>query len=263
MTEVKTRANVLLQEVSGPTLEEIGGVLRELGVSGYAADAFCALARFPEATAGDLVRATGIPDSKIYYALDELADKGLAEVQEGKPKTYRVVPPREVQARLERIVETRWEKERTAVARLVSRLEPLRAATKSPAMDLAYIVKGDLNVHARAASLVASARKEAVLLTSDEAFLRKLEPELSKAVRRRVAVKLALPDVELGEDLARRAEIRSIVCTCMILVVDGMQVLTVNRTADGSLYGILSTDETLVRLGMEYWESPRCSVPCG
>src|SRR5438128_2680075 len=146
MSEVKARANALLQETLGPSAERIRSTLRDLGFSGYAADAFCALVRVSDATAGDLVVKTGIPDSKIYYALDELAEKGLVEVQEGKPKTYRVVPAKEVEIRLNR------------------------------------------------------------------------------------------------------------------LVVDGQQVLTMSRTADGDAYAITSTDPTLVQLGLDYWESPRCCI---
>src|SRR3990170_3821507 len=123
MSEVKARANVLLEEAARPSMDEIGGTLRELGLSGYAADAFCALARMPDATAGALVLKTGIPDSKIYYALDELADKGLVEVQAGKPKTHRAVPPGEVEARLGRMLDARHERERDAVRRGAAPLE--------------------------------------------------------------------------------------------------------------------------------------------
>ncbi len=262
MSEVKARANVLLEEAARPSMEEIGATLRGLGLGGYAADAFCALVRTSEATAGDLVRRTGIPDSKIYYALEELAEKGLVEVQAGKPKTFRAVPTREAEARLARIVESRAERERGAVKRIAGLLEPLRAATKSPTTDLAFIVKGFPNVVSRAKSLIASARREIVALASDERFFRKIEPDLAKAARRRVRMKVAVPDIEVDRDLRRIAEVRSIVCACMILVVDGQQVLTITRTSDEEAYGITSTDETLVRLGIEYWESPRCCVAC-
>src|SRR5881296_4164768 len=192
MSEVKARANVLLEAAAKPSLGEIGATLRDLGLGGYAADTFCALVRVPQATAGDLVLKTGIPDSKIYYALDELAEKGLIEVQSGKPKTYRVVPPKEVEIRLRRIVDADYERRRAATTRLGGLLEPLRAATKSPATDIAYIVKGVPNIVARAQSLIASARKEIVILASDEPFFRKVEADLGKASRRRVRVKLAI-----------------------------------------------------------------------
>src|SRR6266480_4605616 len=93
MAEVRLRANVLLQDAMEPSLARIAGTLRELGLSRHAAQTFCALVETTDASAGELVRKTGIPDSKIYYALDELAEKGFVEVQAGKPKTYRVAPP--------------------------------------------------------------------------------------------------------------------------------------------------------------------------
>ena len=101
------------------------------------------------------------------------------------------------------------------------------------------------------------------MLASHEPFFRRLEPDLIKAGRRRVALRIAVPDIRVDKDLERFAEVRSIVCTCMILVVDAQQVLTVTRTTENEAYGITSTDETLVRLGIEYWESPRCCVGRG
>ncbi|TLZ64098.1 MAG: TrmB family transcriptional regulator [Methanobacteriota archaeon] len=263
MSEVKARANVLLEEAAKPSLGEIGATLRDLGLGGYAADTFCALVRVPQSTAGDLVLKTGIPDSKIYYALDELAEKGLIEVQAGKPKTYRALPPRETEARLGRMLDAKHDRERKSVTRVGALLEPLRASAKSPATDLAFIVKGLPNVIARAQSMIGSARREIVVLASHEPFFRRLEPDLIKAGRRRVALRIAVPDIRVDKDLERFAEVRSIVCTCMILVVDAQQVLTVTRTAENEAYGITSTDETLVRLGIEYWESPRCCVGRG
>src|SRR3989442_1059350 len=204
MSEVKARANALLQETLGPSAERIRSTLRDFGFSGYAADAFCALVRISDASAGDLVVKTGIPDSKIYYALDELAEKGLVEVQEGKPKTYRVVPAKEVEIRLNRLVEAEYDRRRAATTRLGSLLEPLRAATKSPGTDVAYIVKGLPNIVARAKALVSSARKEVVVLASDEEIFRKLEDDLARSARRRVRIRLAVPEIPVMKDLESR-----------------------------------------------------------
>ncbi len=127
-------------------------------------------------------------------------------------------------------------------------------------MDLAYVVKGWSNVLSRASAMVSSARREVILLSSEEAFFRQLEEGLTKAARRGVRIGLALPDLDLGKELGRLAEVRSIVCTCMVLVVDGQQIITVNEAPSGVIYAITSTDETLIQLGLDYWESPRCCV---
>ena len=260
MAEAKVRANALLHEALDPALDRIGGALRDLGVGGSATDTFCALVGMADATAADLVRKTRIPDSKIYYALDELVERGLVEVQAGKPKTYRVVPPKEVEIRLAKMVQADYDRRRAAAVRVGSLLEPLRAGTKAPSMDVAYIVKGLPNVVARAQSLIASARDDVVLLASDEALFRKLEEGLARTSRRRVRLRLALPEVRVAKELEKAAEVRSILCDCLLLVVDGQQVLTMSRTKDGDAYAITSTDPTLVQLGLDFWESPRCCV---
>lgn len=260
MSEVKARTNALLQEALEPSLERIAATLRELGVSGNASAAFCALVRTSHATAGEIMGKTGIPDSKIYYALGELAEKGLVEVQGGKPKTYRVVPPKEVELRLSQMVQAEYDRRRAAAVRVGSLLEPLRAATRIPAAEVAFIVKGLPNVVARAKTLIASARKDVVLLVSDEAIFRKLEEDLIRIVRRRVRVRLAMPEIPISKELEKVAEVRSIVCACILVVVDGQQVLTMSRLADGDAYAITSADPTLVQLGLDFWESPRCCV---
>ncbi|MFQ5986786.1 MAG: TrmB family transcriptional regulator [Thermoplasmata archaeon] len=258
MSEVPVRANMLLEEAATEAREEVVTTLRELGLSGYASSVLYALARVSEANASDLVVRTAIPDSKIYYALRELVEAGLVEVQEGKPKTYRMVSPKDVGARLERLLTSRYEQKQAAITRMTSLLEPLRSGTRSPAMDLAYVVKGLGNVLTRADAMIASAKHEVLLLASEEAFVRKLEPGLAKAVRRGIRVKLAILGTPSEEELGRRAEVRTILCACRILVVDRQQILTVSGTERGGTYAITSTDETLVRLGLDYWESPRC-----
>lgn len=262
MSEVTSRANLLLEESAKDARREMGTALRGFGLSGPAARTFSALAGLPKATAADLVQRTGIPDSKIYYALGELTEVGLAEVQEGKPKRYRTVGAREVEARLHRLLEARYERERAAVRRVASLLEPLQAGARSPAMELAYVVKGRENVLRRAEAMIRSAREDLLLIASDEGFLRRLQTPLAKAVRRGTRIRLAIPDVPLPEDLARRAEVRSVVCSGLVLVADVQQILTVNAAPEEEVYGITSTDETLVRMGLAFWESPRCCVVC-
>lgn len=260
MSEATARANLLLEEAAKEAKADVVTTLRELGLGAHAAHTLFALARVTEATAGDLIIATGIPDSKIYYALRELAEMGLVEVQEGKPRTYRTVTPAETEARLQEALQAKYERERDRVTRLTSLLEPLHVGAESPAMDLAYVVKGWSNVLSRASAMANSARREIILLSSEEEFMRRLEEDLTAAARRGVKVGLAIPDLSLNAELGRRAEVRAIVCTCMVLVVDGQQMLTVNRTPKGVTYAITSTDETLIQLGMDYWESPRCCI---
>ncbi|HLF06325.1 MAG TPA: hypothetical protein VI893_03995, partial [Thermoplasmata archaeon] len=68
----------------------------------------------------------------------------------------------------------------------------------------------------------------------------------------------AAAEGSIGAELAKAAEVRDIVCKCAVLVTDDTQVLTISSLKDGTHYAIVSTDETLVRMATEYWDSPNC-----
>jgi len=68
--------------------------LKELELSTHEALAYLTLLTHSNTTASILCKETGIPDSKIYYALDGLSKKGLLTVQKGNPHIYLPVPPR-------------------------------------------------------------------------------------------------------------------------------------------------------------------------
>ena len=232
--------------------------LRDLGFTGYASRAFGAALSAGDTTAGELVVRTSIPDSKIYYALDELIERGLIEVQGGKPKRYRVGSAAEVTDRLERMLKEKHAAEVAAVRRIEGMLETTRASASPRGADLAYIVKGEENVVARATRLITQAQKDITLICSDERLLRRLEPALAHAARGGVQLRMAIPLIPLDGVFAKKSQVRQIVCSCTSLVVDSAQILTVDRGPQGTPYAIYSTDPTLVRFGLDYWESPRC-----
>jgi len=248
----------LIHEAAPAALDEIASSLRDLGLSGNAADAFGAMLRSRESTASELVARTGIPDSKIYYALEELATAGLIEVQAGKPKIYRVVPARDIRDQLSKVIDQDAAKAHTRAGRVASLVEPLRSSVSAPSADLAFVVKGRGNVTARARAMVTGARKDVLLMSSDRDLLRDLGGELLTCSRRRVRIRLAAAEGSVGADLAKVAEMRDILCKCAVLVTDGHQVLTISSLKDGTHYAIVSTDETLVRMATEYWDSPNC-----
>ena len=70
--------------------------LKALDLSTIAAKTYLALLYKPGASASFLCNETGVPDSKIYYALNELSKKGMIVVQEGTPNTYRALHPKAV-----------------------------------------------------------------------------------------------------------------------------------------------------------------------
>jgi sugar-specific transcriptional regulator TrmB len=245
-------ARTVADEARERARERLMRALDAVGLGGYG-----------DATAADLVGRTGIPDTKIYYALEELTDRGLLEAQPGRPRRYRALPAREAAARLEQLLNARVARDRAALADAATLLEPLGSLAREPDAELAYVIKGRESVQRRARALAEGASREFLLLSSDDEFVRSLEPELVSAGRRNVRLKLAVRPKALPAALRRAAEVRAIRCDCSVLVADGRRILTRNVTRDGSEYAVLSADETLVRLGVDYWDSPNCCDSCG
>lgn len=67
--------------------------LRKLGLSRYEAAAYAALLGEDGITPGKAARKGGIPQPRIYGALNTLVERGFAEVTLDEPRTYRAVPP--------------------------------------------------------------------------------------------------------------------------------------------------------------------------
>jgi sugar-specific transcriptional regulator TrmB len=85
---------------------EAVSALRELGLSNYEARVFVALQRLGGGTAQDVARTSEVPRSQVYGAADDIAARGLVEVVESSPKSYRPVSleraRQQLRARLER-----------------------------------------------------------------------------------------------------------------------------------------------------------------
>jgi len=78
--------------------------LKELRLSTHEALIYLTLLTHSNVTASALCKETGIPDSKIYYALDGLSEKGMLIVQKGNPNIYLPISPKEAIANLKNLL---------------------------------------------------------------------------------------------------------------------------------------------------------------
>src|SRR6266849_6056691 len=108
-----------------PIKEQLLSRLRELGLSGYAAKAYLTLLVEPNLSAGSICKETGIPDSKIYYALEELARRHLVIVQRGNPSLYRPVDAKQAVESLKREAEEVFNRSLRGIETLAKEIEPL------------------------------------------------------------------------------------------------------------------------------------------
>lgn len=72
-------------------LEDVIEYLKDLGLGEYQSKVFATLALKGPMKAIDAARESGVPQSKIYWALEHLISKQLVEVLEGRPKEYKAV----------------------------------------------------------------------------------------------------------------------------------------------------------------------------
>jgi sugar-specific transcriptional regulator TrmB len=240
--------------------ESITAILRELGLSSYAAKSLVALLGNAPMSAGQICRATGIPDSKIYYALDELDRAKLVESQHGTPTLYRPAEFDQMISNLTRAENEEHQRRLRLVEVFSKRAEPLAKARSQPAeIELAYIVKGKRNIVERMLAVIEQSRKELVLLISSRELWKGIANGLLQAKKRKVKIGIALaPDLKDAENLSQFGDVRSLSCECDILIADSEKLVTTSHVDTEGAYAIVTSDKTMILMSREYFDNPDC-----
>jgi sugar-specific transcriptional regulator TrmB len=224
--------------------------------------AYLTLLTHSNITASTLCKETGIPDSKIYYALDGLSKKGMLIVQKGNPNIYLPAPPKDAIANLKQQLTERLNEKIKEADVLVDMLTPMyESAEKSEELEVAYIIRGQKNIINRMKALVETAQKEITIFISYPAVLKALKEELTAAKeRRRVRLNVAMTqEVFEKEDSSYLGEIRLLRCSVDslgMLISDMKTLLTVSDWMDGA--ALLTQDQNLIRVAKDYYDSPSC-----
>jgi len=238
-----------------------------LELSTHEALTYLTLLTHSNITASTLCKETGIPDSKIYYALDGLSKKGMLTVQKGNPNIYLPVPPKEAINNLKNQLNENLEEKIKEADVLADMLTPMYESTeKSEELEVAYIIRGQKNIINRMRSIIGTARKEITIFISYPEVLRGLKEMLADAKeRRRVKLNIAMTqEVYEKEDCSDLGEIRLLCCSVDslgMLISDMKTLLTVSDWMDGA--ALLTQDQNLIRVAKDYFDSPSCctSVP--
>ena len=240
--------------------------LKNLGLPTYEALTYTVLLTYPNITASALCKETGIPDSKIYYALDGLSKKGMLIVQKGNPNIYLPMPPKEAVANLkQQLTESLNEKIKEADV-LVDMLTPIyESSEKSEELEVAYIIRGRKNIINRMKALIETTQKEITIFISYPAVLKELKKSLTDAKEgRRVKLNIAMTqEVFEKEDCSNLGEIRLLCCSIDqsisslgMLISDMKTLLTVSDWGDET--AMLTQDQNLIRVTRDYYDSPTC-----
>jgi sugar-specific transcriptional regulator TrmB len=240
--------------------------LRELELPTHEAMIYLTLLTHPSMTAGALCTETGIPDSKIYYALDGLSKKGMLVVQKGNPNTYLPVQPKEAVANVkQQLTESLNEKIREADG-LVDMLTPIYESAEKPgALEVAYIIRGQKNIINRMKTLIETAQKEVTIFIAYPEVLKGLKESLTEAKeRRRVKLNIAITKEVfekgncsgLGEIRLLSCSIDSSISSLGMLISDMKTLLTVSDWGEET--AMLTQDPNLIRVTRDYYDSPTC-----
>jgi sugar-specific transcriptional regulator TrmB len=254
--------------------EEIVKFLQSLGMSEYEAKTYAALSTSDSMKAGELSKKSGVPQSKVYWVLEDLIEKQLVEVSEGKPKEYRVVP---ADIGLKRMVE---EKERSIVSvksglKEVSRyLKPTKGSETSTGI---WTVKGRnwVEFFNKASDMIGKSRKYVYGVTRDFSRSAKLSQVVQAAAKRGVKVRvLGMQEIDEENYLKAKwfiehgAELKTIEANLhpRIVIVDGKEVLLrldhdQTKKEDFPFSSVWSEDPGLVRVFDTYvknvWDSAK------
>jgi len=242
-----------------PVRDQIVSRLRELGLSTHEALAYAVLLTHSRITASTLCKETGIPDSKIYYALDGLSKKGLLIVQQGNPNMYRPIPPKEAIANLKQQLTYRLNEQIKEADVLTDLLAPIYDSAEKPEeLELAYIIQGQKNIVNRMKALIKTSEREITVFIPYPEVLREIETMLKEAKeKRRVKLNIAVTNrVYESADLSDLGEVKLLCCPLGMLISDMKTLLTLTSWTNEA--AVMTQDQNLMRVCRDYYDNPRC-----
>ena len=233
--------------------------LKELDLSTYEATVYAALITHPTMTASTLCKETGIPDTKIYYALEGLSEKGMLTIRMGNPKLYRSVHPKEAIANLKQRLTERLNEKLKEADVLVDMISPIyESAEKPDELEVAYIIRGQSNLINRMKALIETAHREVTLFVSYPALFKDLKLSLQQAQeKRKIKLNIAMTEEMLKtEDFKGLGDVRQLCCPVTLLISDLKTLITVSDWVEES--AMLSQDPNLIRVAREYYDNSMC-----
>lgn len=242
--------------------ERIVSGLKKLDIPTYEAEVYATLLSHPTMTASALCKETGISDTKIYYALEGLSEKGMLIVQNSSPKVYKPVPPKEAIANLKQRLTEKLNEELREADVLVDMLMPIyENAEKPEELEVGYIINGKNNIINRMKVLIGNAKREITFFVSYPVLFKELSPLLREAQeKRRIKLNVAMTEEMLKtEDIKGLGDTRQLCCAVTLIIIDLKTLITVSDLTFSET-AMLSQDQNLIRVARDYYENSMCYV---
>lgn len=131
--------------------------LKDIGLTVYESQAYLALVRYGELTAGNISEKTSIPYSKVYSVLDNLERKGWIEIKGGRPRLYYPKSPVEALRAEQLRQQNRFENYKDIV---VSELQPVYEQRDVKEKPEIWIIRGIENIASKINEIIDKVRRE-------------------------------------------------------------------------------------------------------
>jgi sugar-specific transcriptional regulator TrmB len=185
--------------------DEAVAALKRLGLSSYEAQVFIALQRLDTGTVREIDQTTEVPRSQIYGAAEDLAERGLLDIQQSNPIQYRAVELDEARTRLRERLDRETE-------RAFDYLESARreCADESESQEDIWTVQGTETIDGRVVQLIAEADERVVFGARENRVLDDgIADALTAASERGVAVTLVGESAAVGERFGEEIAVRA------------------------------------------------------
>ncbi|MFB6153781.1 MAG: TrmB family transcriptional regulator [Halodesulfurarchaeum sp.] len=171
--------------------------LEALGLPNYEARVFVALQKLGTGTAKEVSDVGEIPRSQVYGAADSLEERGLIEIQDSTPKTFRPVSLPEARKRLQE----RFRRNQERAFEYLDRVQNKHDATAEE-QEGVWRLSGQAAVEGRTRSLVEDATERIVLgFNEGVEFTEKLRQQVLEKREEGVDVQVIEEDAGIREEL--------------------------------------------------------------
>lgn len=181
------------------------GTLKSLGLTEYEAKVYMALNLIKAGTASDIHAASNVPRSAIYSALARLDERGLVEVDQGKPMRYRSIVPAKAMEKLRSSIDAEC-------GRAQKLLEEAHARGESREhVECVWTVRSVMNLYNKISDLLNDAEGSIILIATDPMYfdLRERFPifgNLASIIKKRLASGVRGRIVCVDASIARRLQ---------------------------------------------------------
>ncbi|MCE7736720.1 MAG: winged helix DNA-binding protein [Candidatus Heimdallarchaeota archaeon] len=219
-------------------------------------------------TVKDICDETGLPDSKVYPALNHLKELGLVlKDSSHRPARYSFTDPQALKEFLQSNFDLEVENRKKGISLINKQIVNLWNSDEPELGQVAYLYRGNA-IYDEILRIMKNSRDKIVLILSEsfEPFLETIISEIPKLTARGVKVELAIPNglttglenfIGSPENLLKLKV--SVTLSNSYIVRDGKTMLNIIHRREESV-AMLTNDKLLVKYIASCWNDTSCCI---